>query len=102
MQIIITCYHISDVKEVVDVQMNKLNDKLTNFFTVIFEIWRCKNLFRKRLAPQTQQTRPRLITHFFLNSLNFLLSKSRFFMSSNTKRFIYQVKNAALRRLAAR
>jgi hypothetical protein len=39
---------------------------------------------------------------FFLNNLNFLLSKSRFYTSSNTKLFVYKLKNAALRRLAAR
>jgi hypothetical protein len=39
---------------------------------------------------------------FFLNNLNFLLSKSRFYTSSNTKLFVYKPKNAALRRLAAR
>jgi hypothetical protein len=39
---------------------------------------------------------------FFLNNLNFLISKSRFYTSSNTKLFVYKLKNAALRRLAAR
>jgi hypothetical protein len=34
--------------------------------------------------------------------LNFLLSKSRFYTSSNTKMLVYKRKNAALRRLAAR
>jgi hypothetical protein len=51
--------------------------------------------------PGTQQTPPRLIIlFFFLFNLNFLLSKSRFYTSSNTKLFVYKLKNAALRRLA--
>jgi hypothetical protein len=39
---------------------------------------------------------------FFLNNLNFLLSKSRFYTSSNTTLFVYKLKNAALHRLASR
>jgi hypothetical protein len=50
----------------------------------------------------TANTSPIITLFFFLNNLNFLLSKSRFYTSSNTKLFVYKLKNAALRRLAAR
>jgi hypothetical protein len=61
---------------------------------LFFGIFECRN---------TANTSP--IDHsgfFFLNNLNFLLSKSRFYTSSNTNLFVYKLKNAALCRLAAR